>query len=54
MNKTLSTILSLALLLGMAPLVSACHATAGAGKDMSAAGQAVTDSANRNTPDAPR
>ena len=54
MNKSLSITLTLVTLIGIAPLLGACHTTAGAGDDMSAAGHAVTQSANRNTPDAPR
>lgn len=36
----------LLLLLAMAPLLSACNTTAGAGQDVSAAGRAVTRSAD--------
>ena len=30
--------------------ISACHTTAGAGKDISAAGNAITKSANKHAP----
>ncbi len=53
MNKTLSLALTLVILLGAAPLLSACHTTAGAGQDLTATGQAVTQSAKKNTPAAP-
>lgn len=34
----------------VAPLLSACHTTAGAGEDISATGKAIEDSAKKNTP----
>ena len=39
----------LALLLG-APLLGACHTTAGAGEDLSATGHVITHSADKATP----
>ena len=39
----------LALLLG-APLLGACHTTAGAGEDLSATGHAITHSDTQSTP----
>jgi predicted small secreted protein len=36
-------------LAGAAPLLSACYTTAGAGKDLQAAGQGITHSAQENT-----
>jgi entericidin B len=49
MNKRLiMVLLSLLVLSGAAPLLSACNTTAGAGEDMSAAGHAITGSAERN------
>lgn len=42
--------LTLLALLGAAPLLSACHATAGAGEDISKTGQAIKSSANQNAP----
>lgn len=50
MRKILSISLTLLCLIGAAPLLGACHTTAGAGQDISATGQAMTHSANRNTP----
>ena len=41
---------TLAALAGAAPLLSACHTTAGAGQDISATGTALTNSAHANTP----
>lgn len=40
--------LGLLLLCGAAPLLSACNTTAGFGEDMSSAGHALTNSAERN------
>jgi entericidin B len=49
MRKNLVAILlSILLVSGAASLLSACNTTAGAGEDMSAAGHAVTDSAEKN------
>ncbi len=50
MRKTLSITLTLLMLLAAAPLLGACHTTAGAGEDISATGHAITNSADRNTP----
>jgi predicted small secreted protein len=50
MNRTLSIALTLLVLLTAAPLLGACHTTAGAGEDLSAAGHAVTNGAQRSTP----
>jgi predicted small secreted protein len=44
-------VVSLALLLmAVAPLLSACHTTAGAGQDISATGKTIEKSAKQNTP----
>ena len=43
-------ILSLFVLAGAASLLSACHTTEGVGRDVSAAGSAISDSAERNRP----
>jgi predicted small secreted protein len=49
MRKNLATILiSLFVLASAAPLLSACHTTSGAGKDISATGKAITRSADEN------
>jgi predicted small secreted protein len=47
-----TTILTLTLiaLLGAAPLLGACHTTAGAGKDISKTGQAIEEEAIEHTP----
>ena len=37
-------------LLASAPLLSACHTTAGAGQDISATGQAIDKAAKKATP----
>jgi len=50
MRRNLATALALLVLLGAAPLLGACHTTAGAGKDISATGHAITGSAEKNTP----
>ena len=50
MRKNFSIALTLLLLIGAAPLLGACHTTAGAGQDISATGRAMTHSADRNTP----
>ncbi|MGB9154592.1 MAG: entericidin A/B family lipoprotein [Alphaproteobacteria bacterium] len=44
---------TLAALLGAAPLLSACHTTAGVGQDVSQGGHALTNSANANAPAKP-
>jgi len=41
-------LLSLLVLSAATPLLSACNTTAGAGKDISATGNAITGSAERN------
>jgi predicted small secreted protein len=42
-----------AALLAAAPLLSACHTTAGVGQDLSQGGHALTNSANANAPATP-
>jgi len=44
---------TLAALIGAAPLLSACHTTAGIGQDVSQGGHALTNSANANAPSSP-
>jgi predicted small secreted protein len=48
-RMTLSSLILLAFL-GVAPLLGACHTTAGAGQDISKTGQAITRTANNATP----
>jgi predicted small secreted protein len=50
MHTKLSVALVLFVLIGAAPLLGACHTTAGAGEDISATGHAITHSADKNTP----
>jgi predicted small secreted protein len=50
MRTNLMLALTLLSLLVAAPLLSACHTTAGAGEDISATGHALTHSAAQNTP----
>jgi predicted small secreted protein len=50
MRKNLSIALTLLVLFGAAPLLGACHTTAGAGEDISATGHVLTHSAQKNTP----
>src|SRR5579863_3249351 len=50
MRTKLLVALTLLVLIGAAPLLGACHTTAGAGEDISATGHALTHSADRNTP----
>jgi len=42
--------LTLLALLGAAPILGACHTTAGAGEDISKTGTAIENSANSNAP----
>jgi predicted small secreted protein len=50
MRRILSITLMLLILIGTAPLLGACHTTAGVGEDLSATGHAITHSADTNTP----
>jgi predicted small secreted protein len=50
MRKNLSAALALVLLLGSVALLAACNTTSGAGRDLSAAGHAVTDTAEKARP----
>ena len=50
MHTKLSLTLALLTLIVAAPLLGACHTTAGAGEDISATGHAITHSADKNTP----
>lgn len=50
MRKSLSVILTIAVLIGAVPVLSACHTTAGAGQDISATGNAITKDAKKLTP----
>ena len=48
--KKLSLVITFLLLIGMVPLLGACNTTAGAGEDLSAAGNAVTRAADKHAP----
>ncbi|MEJ0018657.1 MAG: entericidin A/B family lipoprotein [Acetobacteraceae bacterium] len=48
-NKT-SIVMTLLALVAAAPLLGACHTTAGAGQDISATGHVLTNSAQKATP----
>ncbi len=50
MRKPFSIVLAILVLTGALPLLAACHTTAGAGEDISAAGHAVTRGADKLTP----
>ncbi len=50
MRKNLRVALAMLALIGVTPLLGACHTTAGAGQDISATGDAVTDTAKKVTP----
>jgi predicted small secreted protein len=49
-KRTTMLTLTLFALLCAAPLLSACHTTAGAGEDLSNAGQVIQHDANHDTP----
>jgi predicted small secreted protein len=51
--KTYRLAITLAALLGAAPLLAACHTTAGVGQDLTQGGKALTNSANANAPTNP-
>jgi predicted small secreted protein len=50
MYKRLIVGMAALLLVAAAPLLSACHTTAGAGQDISATGKVIEKSAKQNTP----
>jgi predicted small secreted protein len=49
MRRKFIIALSIATLLGTAPLLSACYTTRGAGQDIQAAGQGLSNAASSNT-----
>jgi len=49
MRTKIGLLVAIVTLLAAAPLLSACYTTAGAGKDLEAAGRGVKNSADRNT-----
>ena len=50
MYKKIIIGLTMLSLVAVAPLLSACHTTAGAGQDISATGQAIDKAAKKATP----
>jgi predicted small secreted protein len=50
MRNNLSIVLTLLVLIGVAPILGACQTTAGAGQDISAGGKALTRSAEKHAP----
>jgi len=50
LKKKAMLALTLLALLGAAPLMGACHTTAGAGEDISQAGRAIEKSADKHAP----
>ena len=50
MHKNISIGVTLLLLIGAAPLLGACHTTAGVGQDISATGHVLTHTADKATP----
>ncbi len=53
MSKNFRLAIALAALMGAAPMLSACHTTAGVGQDLSQGGHALTNSADSNAPHNP-
>jgi predicted small secreted protein len=53
MTKSFRLAVTLAALVGVAPVLSACHTTAGVGQDLSQGGHALTNSADSNAPAKP-
>jgi predicted small secreted protein len=49
MRRKIATLITLAVLVATAPLLSACYTTAGAGKDLQSAGKGITNSADNHT-----
>lgn len=50
MRNNLSIALTLLALIGIAPMLIACHTAAGAGEDLSAGGHAVSHAADKLAP----
>ncbi|HEY0185103.1 MAG TPA: entericidin A/B family lipoprotein [Rhodopila sp.] len=50
MHRKLVAALTLLSLMAAAPLLSACHTTAGAGQDISNTGRAIENSADKHAP----
>jgi predicted small secreted protein len=50
MRKNITLALALLTIIGLAPILGACHTTAGAGQDLSAGGHAITNRAEKHAP----
>ncbi len=50
MRKYISLAAALLVLVGIAPLLGACNTAAGVGEDLSSAGHAITNTAEKHTP----
>jgi predicted small secreted protein len=50
MQKNITIALTLLALIGVAPMLAACHTAAGAGEDLTAGGHALTNSAEKHAP----
>ncbi len=53
MSKSFRLAVTLVTLIGAAPLLAACHTTAGFGQDVAQGGTALKNSANANAPNSP-
>jgi entericidin B len=49
-RKHISLVVALLVLIGIAPLLSACNTAAGLGEDLSSAGHAITKTAEKHAP----
>jgi predicted small secreted protein len=49
MRRTRKWLLALGALVAIAPMLTACYATHGAGEDLQAAGRGISNSADKNT-----
>ncbi|HSU07519.1 MAG TPA: entericidin A/B family lipoprotein [Acetobacteraceae bacterium] len=50
MRKVLAALFTVAMLIGMSSMLTACNTTAGAGQDISATGHAITKGAEKLKP----
>ncbi len=50
MRKYISLVATLLVLIGIAPLLGACNTAAGVGEDLSSAGHAITNTAEKHAP----
>ncbi len=54
MRRSFRLALALTAMIGIAPVLSACHTTAGAGQDLAQGGTALKNAANANAPNSPQ